>query len=141
MASRKNRSAAAEASDEPSGEDSEPEEELIFTNTDPFGATTDAAQGQTTQTRGEPAHNFVHLHFQKRNARQCLTSVRGLPEDLDMKKLTRHFKKAWCCNGTTTKHSEWGDIIQLQGDHRRDIFKFLIDEGISTKEEIKIHGY
>merc|ERR1719237_1244154 len=65
----------------------------------------DANQGQATQTRGEPAHNFVHLHFQKRNARQCLTSVRGLPEDLDMKKLTRHFKKAWCCNGTTTKHS------------------------------------
>lgn len=49
MASRKNRSAAAaEASDEPEDEDSEPEEELIFTNTDPFGATTDAAQGQTT---------------------------------------------------------------------------------------------
>ena len=142
MASRKNRSAAAaEASDEPEDEDSEPEAELIFTNTDPFGATTDANQGQAAQTAGGPAHNFVHLHFQKRNARQCLTSVRGLPEDLDMKKLTRHFKKAWCCNGTTTKHSEWGDIIQLQGDHRRDIFKFLIDEGISTKEEIKIHGY
>ena len=70
-----------------------------------------------------------------------MTAVRGLPEDLDMRKLTRHFKKAWCCNGNTNKHSEWGDIIQLQGDHRRDIAKFLIDEGISTKEEIKIHGY
>ena len=144
MASRKNKSAAAaaaSASDEEEGEGSEPEEELIFTNTDPFGGPTDANQGQAAQARVAAQHNFVHLHFQKRNARQCLTSVRGLPEDLDMKKLTRHFKKAWCCNGTTTKHSEWGDIIQLQGDRRRDIFKFLIDEGISTKEEIKIHGY
>lgn len=58
-------------------------------------------------------NNIIHLHFQKRNARQCLTNVRGLPDDLDMKKLTRHFKKAWCCNGSTAKHSQWGDIIQL----------------------------
>lgn len=69
-----------------------------------------------------------------------MTSVRGLPSDLDMKKLTRHFKKAFSCNGSTKSHSEWGDIIQLQGDHRKAIFYFLIEEGISVKEDIKIHG-
>ena len=139
MASRKTKPMASASSD--MSEESEAEDDvLILNNNDPFdgpgGATNSNAQ--KSQVAG---HNFVHLHFQKRNARQCLTSVRGLPDDLDMRKLTRHFKKAWCCNGTTTKHAEWGDIIQLQGDHRRDIFKFLIDEGISTKEEIKIHGY
>ena len=124
--------------------DSENEDEqLVFNNENAI----DGYQQTTTETSKQQAaavaagSNFVHLHFQKRNTRQCLTSVRGLPEDLDMRKLTRHFKKAWCCNGSTRTHSEWGDIIQLQGDHRRNIFKFLIDEGISTKEEIKIHGY
>jgi len=29
----------------------------------------------------------------------------------------------------------------LQGDHRRGILKFLIEEGIAVKEDIKIHGY
>ena len=107
------------------------------------GDNLDAAQESQKQREasGIEGHSFVHLHFQKRNARQCLTAVRGLPEDLDMLKLTRHFKKAWCCNGNTQTHSQWGSIIQLQGDHRRDIAKFLIDEGISTKAEIKIHGY
>ena len=139
MASRKNKDAMSDSA----SNDSEPEDEqLILNNNDPFDApTAPGGTAQTTQKANIGQANFVHLHFQKRNARQCLTSVRGLPNDLDMKKLTRHFKKAWCCNGSTTKHSEWGDIIQLQGDHRRDIFKFLIDEGISTKEEIKIHGY
>jgi translation initiation factor 1 len=55
--------------------------------------------------------------------------------------MIRTFKKAWCCNGTTHEHDEWGTIIQLQGDHRRDIMKFLIEEGISRKEDIKVHGY
>ena len=64
-----------------------------------------------------------------------------MPDDLDLKKLTKHFKKAWCCNGSTKNNPEYGDIIQLQGDHRRDIFKFLIEEGIAVKEDIKIHGY
>ena len=138
MASRKKQAQAAAA--QVSSGESDDDEQLILPSNADFDA--NQAPGQTGQQKqGVDGHNFVHLHFQKRNARQCLTSVRGLPADLDMKKLTRHFKKAWCCNGNTTKHSEWGDIIQLQGDHRQDIRKFLIDEGISTKEEIKIHGY
>ena len=83
----------------------------------------------------------LDLRFQQRNTRKCLTLVQGLPEDLDCKKIERAFKKAWCCNGTVVEHDEWGSIIQLQGDHRRDIFKFLIDEGIAIKDQIKVHGY
>lgn len=47
----------------------------------------------------------------------------------------------WCCNGTAIEDPEKGTIIQLQGDKRRDIYKFLIEEGISYKEQIKMHGY
>ena len=85
--------------------------------------------------------NFVDLRFQQRNTRKCLTLVQGLPDDLDCAKISKAFKKAWCCNGTVVEHDEWGQIIQLQGDHRRDIMKFLIDEGIAIKEMIKVHGY
>jgi len=88
------------------------DEQLIFVNENAIDGYTQATTGGENAQNAAQV-NFVHLHFQKRNARQCLTSVRGLPEDLDMRKLTRHFKKAWCCNGTTTTHSEWGPIIQL----------------------------
>ena len=44
------------------------------------------------------------------------------------------------CNGTVVTDEEKGLIIQLQGDFRKDCALFFIEEGIATKEEIKIHG-
>ena len=45
------------------------------------------------------------------------------------------------CNGTIVEDEEKGMIIQLQGDFRRDLANFFIQEGIAAnKEEIKIHG-
>ena len=140
MASKNKRVSAAAADAESDEETSEEEDELVITDQNNFTIGADTTQ---TENKGKAAdkHQFIHLHFVKRNARQSLTSVRGMPDDLDLKKLTKHFKKAWCCNGSTKNNPEYGDIIQLQGDHRRDIFKFLIEEGIAVKEDIKIHGY
>jgi translation initiation factor 1 len=47
------------------------------------------------------------------------------------------------CNGTIVndKTKGKGKIIQLQGDQRTDISKFLIEEGIGTKDTVKIHGH
>jgi translation initiation factor 1 len=33
-----------------------------------------------------------------------------------------------------------GEIIQLQGDQRKVVAQFLIDEKIAKKDVIKIHG-
>lgn len=63
------------------------------------------------EQKKKKSHNFVHLHFQQRTTRKCLTLVQGLPDDLDLKKILRAFKKAWCCNGTCVEHDEWGTII------------------------------
>ena len=30
--------------------------------------------------------------------------------------------------------------IQLTGDHRNEIAKFLVEEGIAMKDNIKVHG-
>ena len=97
-----------------------------------------------TQEAGQkkkPTNNMIHLHFQQRTTRKCWTIIQGMPDDLDFKKILRHFKKAFVCNGSTQTSAEQGEILQLQGDHRREIYKFLTEEGIATKETIKIHGY
>lgn len=86
-------------------------------------------------------HNVIHLHYQQRTARKCLTIIQGLPDDLDYKKILRAYKKDFSCNGTIHEDEEMGTVIQLQGDKRKDVAKFLLEEGIATKEEIKIHGY
>ena len=96
---------------------------------------------QEAGQKKKPTSNMIHLHFQQRTTRKCWTIIQGLPDDLDFKKILRHFKKCFVCNGSTQESEEQGNILQLQGDHRREIYKFLCEEGIATKDTIKIHGY
>ena len=48
------------------------------------------------------------------------------------------------CNGTIVADSEMGEVIQLQGDQRKDVQEFLIDkkEGLELDPKtIKVHGF
>jgi translation initiation factor 1 len=83
----------------------------------------------------------VHIRVQKRTGRKTLTTIQGLPDDLDFKKILKALKKEFCCNGTIVDDQELGKIIQLSGDQRESVSKFLIEEGLSTKSAIKIHGF
>lgn len=83
----------------------------------------------------------VHIRLQKRNGKKSIITIQGLADDLDLKKISKHFKKLFNCN-THVKHDEkYGDIILVQGDHREEIKLFLIKEEIIDKEMIIIHGY
>jgi translation initiation factor 1 (eIF-1/SUI1) len=45
------------------------------------------------------------------------------------------------CNGSVkTNEKTKEDYIELTGDHRDEVRKFLIHEGIGTEEFIKMHG-
>lgn len=41
-----------------------------------------------------------------------------------------HFQK-FACNGTVIEHPEYGEVIQLQGDQRKNICQFLTDVSMS----------
>ena len=43
----------------------------------------------------------VHIRVQQRNGRKCITTVQGLNQDLDLKKILKALKKQECCNGST----------------------------------------
>lgn len=48
------------------------------------------------------------------------------------------------CNGTIVSDTEMGDVIQLQGDQRKDVQEFLTDkkEGLELDAKtIKVHGF
>ena len=47
--------------------------------------------------------------------------------------LLQEIKKNFCCNGSIVNDAECGNIIQLQGDQRENIRKFLIDESLCDK--------
>jgi translation initiation factor 1 len=74
-----------------------------------------------------------------------LTTVQGLPKKFDQKKILKVIKKKFgmwivdvlwsnnmltypACNGTIVNDTEMGEVIQLQGDQRKDVQEFLTDK-------------
>ncbi|RWQ98859.1 translation factor SUI1 [Paecilomyces variotii] len=111
---------------------------LPFVDDDPF-AEADEDTGETKQSQ-----NYIHIRIQQRNGRKTLTTVQGLPKKFDQKKILKVIKKKFACNGTIVNDTEMGEVIQLQGDQRKDVQEFLTDkkEGLELDAKtIKVHGF
>ncbi|TAQ88201.1 hypothetical protein B7494_g3505 [Chlorociboria aeruginascens] len=89
---------------------------------DPFADIDEEAGG------ANQSHNYIHIRIQQRNGRKTLTTVQGLPTKFDPKKILKVIKKKFACNGTIVVDSEMGEVLQLQGDQRKDVLEFLTDE-------------
>jgi translation initiation factor 1 len=110
---------------------------------DPFA---DTGDNNELQVQGyiRNLSSFIHsldIRIQQRNGRKTLTTVQGLPADLDQKRILKAFKKEFACNGTVIEDEELGEVIQLQGDQRLKVQQFLIAQEIVTKDKVKIHGF
>ncbi|KAL4313236.1 hypothetical protein GQ457_01G005680 [Hibiscus cannabinus] len=90
---------------------------------------------------GAVAKDYVHIRIQQRNGRKSLTTVQGLKKEFSYNKILKDLKKEFCCNGTVVQDPELGQVIQLQGDQRKNVSTFLVQAGIVKKENIKIHGF
>ena len=47
----------------------------------------------------------------------------------------------FACNGTVVDHPEYGEVIQLSGDQRKNIYDFLLKIQLARKEQLKLHGF
>lgn len=101
----------------------------------PFDPFADADGDDKVVTKG-----IVHIRLQQRNGRKSLTTIQGLDDKLDLAKLTKAFKKTFCCNGCVVENKELGKVIQLQGDQREKVRSFLTEEEIASSRMIKVHG-
>merc|ERR1712137_1310143 len=107
---------------------------------DPF-AEADEGTGEKSSAQSQ---DYIHIRIQQRNGRKTLTTVQGLPKKFDQKKILKVIKKKFACNGTIVVDSEMGEVIQLQGDQRKDVQEFLTDkkEGLELDAKtIKVHGF
>jgi|TARA_B000000475_G_C15786066_1_gene361508 translation initiation factor 1 len=77
---------------------------------------------------------------QQRNGRKSLTTVQGLNPKINKKLVLKDLKKKFNCNGCIVEDPDHGDIVQLQGDQRKQIATFLLEAKISKKALIKVHG-
>ena len=106
-----------------------------LTTFDPFkDATNEAIVGNGSDEK-------IHLRCQQRNGRKCITTVQGLSSELELKKIVKQFKKTFNCNGAIVTDSELGEVIQLSGDQREGVKKFLVDREITTSNDITVHGF
>lgn len=62
--------------------------ELFCPSTDPFA---DATKGDDLLPAG--TEDYIHIRIQQRNGRKTLTTVQGIADDYDKKKLVKAFKK------------------------------------------------
>jgi len=85
--------------------------------------------------------NYIHIRIQQRNGRKTLTTLQGLPQQYDQKRILKALKKDFACNGNVVKDEELGDVIQLQGDQRVKIQDFLSGSLNISKKNIKVHGF
>ncbi|CAK9291793.1 unnamed protein product [Gordionus sp. m RMFG-2023] len=83
----------------------------------------------------------IHIRIQQRNGRKTLTTVQGIAEKYDKKIIVKACKKEFACNGTIIDHPEFGEVLQFQGDQRKNVSQFLLQVGIATPEHLKIHGF
>jgi translation initiation factor 1 len=90
---------------------------------------------------GNSSEEKVHVRVQQRNGRKCITTVAGLMDDLDVKRICKAFKKNFSCNGAVQKDEDGKEVIQLQGDQRTNVKAFLLDQEICTGESIVLHGF
>ena len=82
----------------------------------------------------------VTISCQQRNGKKSITTVYGLADDLDLKKILKYFKKQFQCNGTINNDEKFGEIIQVSGDQKQNILNFLVNEQIYKRENIIIKG-
>ncbi|KAG3293290.1 EIF1 [Ictidomys tridecemlineatus] len=96
-----------------------------------FNLFADASKGDDLLSAG--TEDSIHIRIQQRNGRKTLTTVQGIADDYDKKKLVKAFKKKF--------HPEYGEVIQLQGDQRKNLCQFLVEIGLAKDNQLKVHGF
>lgn len=114
--------------------------QYIFILTIYFCIVQDAFQDAADEKGGTQGEK-VHVRVQQRNGRKCITTIAGLADDLDVKRICKAFKKNFSCNGALQKDEEAKEVIQLSGDQRTNVKEFLVDQEICHSDTIVLHGF
>lgn len=74
----------------------------------------------------------IQVSVIKKKFGKMATLVSGIEKGIDIKKIAKDLKAQLGCGGTIQE----GDIIELQGDHRRKIKPLLVELGFSESSII-----
>jgi len=100
-----------------------------------FDPTADIMNSISTQ------NNKIHIRIKQRNGRKSNTTVEKLPEKIDLAVLLKKMKKKFHCNGAVKQSPTEEKYIQLFGDQRLAIKKFLLEHSVVDETNVVVHGY
>jgi translation initiation factor 1 len=91
----------------------------------------------------------VHIRNQQRNGRKTLTTIQGLPNlqdtpdgyEIDVHKVLKYMRRFFSTNGAILKDDDKLNVIQLQGDFRKQACEFLTRHNICQRDQIQVHGF
>jgi translation initiation factor SUI1 len=85
----------------------------------------------------------IHVRLQQRNKKRN-TRIEGFQNNqspqISHKDLLSKLKNSLHCHGAVVEDEEIGKIIILDGDFRVEVCDFLVQNGLSTTEEINVPG-
>jgi len=93
----------------------------------------------TTKTGKQNTDSIIHVRRHARSGTKFMTTIQGLPADVDMNKVSKALKKSFECGGSVVNDSKFGVIIILFGDKRLNVHEYFLDRGICNKDNIVIH--
>jgi translation initiation factor 1 len=79
----------------------------------------------------------IHIRTQQMG-KKWITTIDGLDEDLDQKKIAKHLQKDLHCSAKVSQNKDDKDVITLQGDQRALLKDWLVTNEVLTAEEGKI---
>ena len=88
----------------------------------------------------------IHIRKQQRNRRKCIVTISGLSPYFDnnkkkMKKIAKELQKNITHSSIALKEDkEYGMVLIVQGDWRKEIRDWLISSEITVKNNIIVHG-
>eukprot|EP00796_Vickermania_ingenoplastis_P007470 gene7470-5265_t len=82
----------------------------------------------------------VHIRVQQRLRKKNVTTVQGLNQQLNFRRLCREMQQMWGCNGSVINDQVAGKVIQLQGNLSEKLKEFLLSENMATPENLEIHS-
>ncbi len=70
------------------------------------------------------SEQHIKVTTEKRRYGKIITLVTGFSKNLDLKGIAKSLKEKLACGGTVK-----GDVIELQGNHLKQVRKVLVKEG------------
>lgn len=82
----------------------------------------------------------IHIRIRQRTGKKMITSIENLPPHIDGMSILKEMRKKFACTGNLGEKTGI-KFIQLSGDQRETVKKFLVSKKIVTESNIVVHGF